>query len=456
MKHTRATLAVRKADPGRQIFPVVWSEARRDVLRRTKAGELRGESLIDGPLSGFLLQCADGEFRDAETGIITILEENIDQAYGETFISLLVALFVLQRMDLVATMLRDMFGFECPITLKFIDSKIGVGRVQWDISETREHTFLFDAEGLRRDTTRNECLNFYWIFRLLAHYAKQREQEPGSTFLYYNDISPAPGLAYCGSKPEDFLVPDGIFVSSLGYEAFKTTVARKHVPWQDRKAVAFWRGATTGLRPGARDWRALGRIKLCEIAQANDRGGLFDVGISGVAQFSDADIIQEILDTGFVRGPVPAVDWGQYKYLIDIDGNASAFAGLYQRLLTGSPVLKVDSNKALMQWFYWELIPWHNYVPVAPDMWDLADKVRWLNKNDSIAEKIGMNGRALAEAMTFERELSRSVPVISSAFRYFRDPKAYILPHGMPLRPTIGVPTAAVVDDAAIKSLRFL
>ena len=96
-----------------------------------------------------------------------------------------------------------------------------------------------------------------------------------------------------------------------------------------------------------------------------------------------------------------------------------------------------------MQWFYSELIPWHNYVPIAPNMSDLVDKVLWLSRNDEYARRIGCNGQQLGESLTLESELARSVPVISAAFRHFRDPAAFVLPYGMARehdRPPPGTP----------------
>ena len=112
-------------------------------------------------------------------------------------------------------------------------------------------------------------------------------------------------------------------------------------------------------------------------------------------------------------------EWNKYKYHISIDGNSSPWSNLFQQLLKGSPVLKVESSRGLVQWYYDQLHPWHNYVPVAPDMSDLVDKVKWLRRNDETAKAIGRRGQQLVEQLSYDRELDRSAPVISSAIRYF-------------------------------------
>ena len=131
-----------------------------------------------------------------------------------------------------------------------------------------------------------------------------------------------------------------------------------------------------------------------------------------------------------VRDFIPWQNWNQYKYHIDIDGNTNSWSAFFYRLLTGSPVLKIESGRGMVQWFYDRLVPWRNYVPVAPDMSDLADKIKWLARNPSTAQTIGQRGRELADEMTYEREVERAMPVISAAFRYSAGRESGTGPYG--------------------------
>jgi hypothetical protein len=126
---------------------------------------------------------------------------------------------------------------------------------------------------------------------------------------------------------------------------------------------------------------------------------------------------EEIRSTGLVRDFVQDRTWGRYRYQIDIDGNANAFIGCFVRLLTGSPILKVASRDGFRQWYYDRLVPWRNYVPVAADMSDLVDKVRWLLANDDKARDIGDAGRALAVSMDYQTEMRAAVQTIAAAIR---------------------------------------
>jgi hypothetical protein len=118
------------------------------------------------------------------------------------------------------------------------------------------------------------------------------------------------------------------------------------------------------------------------------------------------------------------------KYQIDIDGNSCPYSNLFQRLLTGSPVLKVQSVRGFVQWYYDHLVPWENFVPIAPDMSDLMEKIHWLERNEYAAIRIGENGRRLAEQLSYEREIERSIPVIAAAFRCFNGSKENVTPFG--------------------------
>ncbi|MGC2528884.1 MAG: glycosyl transferase family 90, partial [Candidatus Acidiferrum sp.] len=147
--------------------------------------------------------------------------------------------------------------------------------------------------------------------------------------------------------------------------------------------------------------------------------GEFDVGISTISQFGDPGDVEEIRNSGFLRDSVPSVQFDRYKYHIDIDGNTNSWPGLFIKLLTGSPVLKVASPFGFRQWYYDKLKPWINYIPVAADMSDLADKVRWLRANDEAARRIGEGGRQLADSLECGNELKRAARTISSAIRHF-------------------------------------
>ncbi len=238
----------------------------------------------------------------------------------------------------------------------------------------------------------------------------------GDTWLNLDDIGIVPGLAFSAAGPDHHLIPDPIYLAERGYGHLARTCLARDPPWIERRPIAFWRGSTTGqCAPG--DWRRLGRVRLCEIAAT--RPDLFDVGFSAVVQQTPEDCAA-IRGTGFLRPAIPEADFILYRYPIDIDGNSNSWPGLFGKLLTGSPVVKVASAAGYRQWYYDRLIPWVNFVPVAADMSDLVEKVEWLMANDAEAQRIGAAGRALALSMTVPAELRRARQTIAAALVHGR------------------------------------
>ena len=191
---------------------------------------------------------------------------------------------------------------------------------------------------------------------------------PGTFMLNVGDSPSEPGLAFCARSNTFTLVPDADFLRSEGYAQARAQFAQSPVPWEQRRRIAFWRGATTG-RPidPALGWRGKPRALLCQLA-LDDHPELFDVGLSDLELAPDDPARQEIPTSGLMRPRVPMTEFQKFRYQIDIDGHTNAWSGLFQKLLTGSPVLKVTSPDGWRQWYYDRLVPWENYVPVRADL----------------------------------------------------------------------------------------
>ena len=252
-----------------------------------------------------------------------------------------------------------------------------------------------------------QTLPLFWA------YHRQGNVQPGCVAVNLGDAGHVPGIAFCSDRPGITLVPDTYFLDHEGYQATRLAYVEADVAWDERKPVAFWRGGTTGQRAPS-EWRTLPRVRLCEIGH---HPALFDVGLSGIVQIDDPDIVAEVIASGLVRDYVPVEQFNKFRFQIDIDGNSSSWPGLFQKLLTGSPVLKVASERGYRQWYYDRLVPWDNFVPVAADMSDLRENVLWLLEHDNLAREIGARGRALAESMDYPGELVRIAPAISDAIK---------------------------------------
>ena len=212
-----------------------------------------------------------------------------------------------------------------------------------------------------------------------------------------NDGPATRGMAFCSNNPLDLLVPDPNFMVRNAYEPVRVAFADP-VPWRRRLPVVFWRGSTSGRLRAGQGWQDLPRIRLCELARTEP---LLDAGLSHVSQLGP-EAEAEIRARGLVRARVSENMFNQYRFHIDIDGNTNSWPGLFIKLLSGSPVLKVASPHGFRQWYYDRLEPFVHYVPVAADMDDLLEKASWLVANDEQAIEIGERARALALSMTCE------------------------------------------------------
>ena len=134
---------------------------------------------------------------------------------------------------------------------------------------------------------------------------------------------------------------------------------------------------------------------------------------------ADTHAEDEIRASGLMADYVPITEFSKFSISIDIDGNTSSWPGLFQKLLTGCPVLKVASQRGFRQWYYQRLKPWINFVPIAADMSDLTDKIAWLRDHDDAARAIGAQGQALVFSMDYKGELMRAGRTIAAALRHF-------------------------------------
>jgi len=75
-----------------------------------------------------------------------------------------------------------------------------------------------------------------------------------------------------------------------------------------------------------------------------------------------------------------------YKYILDVDGNACTWDATAWKLNSGSVILKCKSP--WKQWFYEEYIPWVHYVPISDDFADLQEKYEWCENHALECERM--------------------------------------------------------------------
>jgi hypothetical protein len=92
-------------------------------------------------------------------------------------------------------------------------------------------------------------------------------------------------------------------------------------------------------------------------------------------------------------GWITEAEMVNYKYILNIDGNACTWDATAWKLNSGSVIFKVDAP--WIQWFYPEYLPYIHYIPIKDDMSDLQDKYQWCEKHPEECEKIVENSKKL-------------------------------------------------------------
>jgi hypothetical protein len=303
-----------------------------------------------------------------------------------------------------------------PLQVLFCESDLlgSFTGVRWIVRAKESCEFVFD-KSMPKDRSQFFVTRLVLLLPLIKTFHNSHLFHEGQVFINLDDSADAPGLAFCSNRSDSILIPDTDFLNSYGYRQSSIDFAIDPPSWEERLPIVFWRGTTTGVRT-AMSWHSLPRLKLCELSNQVKYESLFDVGVSSLAQTSKQEE-KEIKAAGYMRNFVPLSSCNQYKYQIDIDGNTNAWSALFNKLLSGSVVLKVASPHHFRQWYYDELVPWVNYVPIKSDMSDLIEKIRWLIEHDDKAKEIGVNGQKLALRLTYDEELNKALISINKALK---------------------------------------
>jgi hypothetical protein len=296
--------------PERRMTPI-WSNVQIEKIYRIFKENKNGENTeLDSTLASTIVEYLDKNIQHADCKLIKCVKDNFKdpefRANSEMTISMLFTCFAIQRLDIASLLLQHLYNYPRHLHLGVSSARRNRSIVEWVVGDNGNHSFYFDELCWHTDQMREIVLAFQWNFPLYEKYAAQYNNPPGHIFINMNDVSIVPGLSWCSSLPDHFLIPDCTFIPTKAYSHVKETFSKKSVKWEERRSVAFWRGATTGVPKVAGDWRTLERVKLCEIAlSADPYNTIIDCGISSIKQFDDPQIHTQISEQVFYKGYVP-------------------------------------------------------------------------------------------------------------------------------------------------------
>ncbi|KAJ7148964.1 glycosyl transferase family 90-domain-containing protein [Mycena crocata] len=238
-----------------------------------------------------------------------------------------------------------------------------------------------------------------------------------------------------GPTPERDMVPEFSYCSSnihhnirlpTPYGWVEDILPRSDDPeWDDKPDERLlWRGSSTGIFHSRRTrWKTSHRITLLRVA--NDLKGTMPIlspaksrrePVGAPVELRKSRLNPGIMDVAFAGDPIMCdpetcrhlqkiFPWrrrqsvqeaGDYKYVIDIDGNG--WSGRFKRLITSNSL--IFKATIYPEWYIDRIAPWVHYVPVQLDLSDLHDALVFfrgdasgVGAHEDLARKIAVAGR---------------------------------------------------------------
>jgi len=174
-------------------------------------------------------------------------------------------------------------------------------------------------------------------------------------------------------------------------------VPRNDRRWERKSDRAVFRGALTGVQvePGigieSAGYSALSsgalvdtclRVPRCRLVYKYDRSEFVDAKLTKLM-----DLLPSTVNGVDILGPSLSLrEMMKYKGIIVLEGN-DVSSGAKWALLSQSVVLM--PQPVYTSWAMEEMLePWLHYIPLAPDLSDVEEKVRWMLHHDSESQRI--------------------------------------------------------------------
>jgi hypothetical protein len=196
----------------------------------------------------------------------------------------------------------------------------------------------------------------------------------------------APILAQAkkGSAKGVVLVPD--FNSFSYWGELSSQILRRNIslPWEEKRAMAFWRGTSSDKGYTQENYTQKPRYILSHLS--TEHPYLIDAGFNDAYPKEIKELFKEL---GVLKASASHKSHLRCKYLPVLDGWVATYPGYLWRLLSHSVCFKQTSEDS--QWFYRALQPFVHYVPINNDMSDLIEKILWAKTHDEECKQIAKN-----------------------------------------------------------------
>ncbi|KAG6820335.1 hypothetical protein H0H93_001995 [Arthromyces matolae] len=149
-----------------------------------------------------------------------------------------------------------------------------------------------------------------------------------------------------------------------------------------------------------------------EIPRARINPAIFDVAFAGEPGQCHEDTCPELRERYEWRKRQGSKETGQFKYIIDVDGNA--WSSRFKRLITSNAL--IFKATVYPEWFLDRIEPWVHYVPIQADYSDIYDALVFFrgglygeNAHEDLARSIAQEGRTWSRSFWRKEDLTAYV-----------------------------------------------
>jgi hypothetical protein len=312
---------------------------------------------------------------------------------------------LLSKKSIKAKELRKRFAQLAKQTSLLLYCKIDKNKVSWKTSpELSDWYKVFPIFEYFSDLSKIKNLpDTEFIFCIEDGIAVESQGDVLSQNYLLKGQQPLPifGFAKTKNMANVLLLPDwNMFAEILNPKeglVAKAVQFAKTNPWHLKREMAFFRGSVTGYLDNAQPYFGNQRVRLVAFSHAHP--DLVDAGLTSICWDSVQAWYRDHI--GEIPQKSPHEELFSYKYLLDIDGNASTFERCRLLLLSNSVLLKIESP--FEQWYYKVLVPWKNYVPIKQDFSDLETILDFLKSHDELAKAIANSGHQMQHVFSKEK-----------------------------------------------------
>jgi len=209
----------------------------------------------------------------------------------------------------------------------------------------------------------------------------------------------------------------------------------KQVAWRSKVNRVVFRGASTGIGYTPETNQRLKALQLSLFGSPFLRN-LLDIGITNwnlrPRKYENVPYLQSI-DPPFPNSPkmypiTPKMnlqEQSHFKFILTLEGHVAAYRLSYE-MSSGSVILLAESNWKM--WFYHFIKPYVHYVPVARDLSDLEEVIKWCLAHDEDCRLIAENALAFYQTYLGEKGILDflqkelwEVSLAVGAYSYFPD-----------------------------------